>query len=97
MIEHNECYFLHLIRYYCQISKSNYDYRRDNGASNNELQLFVTEKTQYLKEQFESVGIYYEGNFERLVKEGFNAFKIEQLLPSESFSSFNLEDTEEKE
>ena len=98
MIEHNECYFLHLIRYYCQISKSNYDYRRDNGASNNELQLFVTEKAQYLKEQFESVGIYYEGNFERLVKEGFNAFKIERLLPSESFLSFNLgDDKEEKE
>lgn len=94
MIEQSDYYFLHLIRFLCSYFKNGYDYSIDNNkfSTEEDRQAFIDNAINELKTQFEDVGIFYEGDFEKLVTKGFAAFDINKLKPVEGASYFDRDD-----
>ncbi len=97
MIKNNENYFLHLIKFLCNYFKNGYDYYIDKHLLSDAkgIQEYIEEAKNNLKQQFEEVGIFYDGSYESLVQSGFFAFDISKLRPIEAKNIYNCQQTDE--
>ena len=77
MLEHNPCYYIHVIKYICDIQRM--FYRKKMFTSVLYEDEYIAQADEQIKEQFKNLGIDYQGDFDMLVMKGSQGFDLSKL------------------
>ena len=92
MLERNPYYYIHLIRYLCEIEKMMF--RKKNFANATESEDYATKIGGKLEEHFKELGFDYQGDFKELITNGVRGFDLSKLNYKELDDNYDELDEE---
>ena len=95
MLEHNPCYYIHLIKYLCDIQRM--FYRKQIFLSVFEDEEYIETMSKSLRDNFERLGIDYQGDFGKLITKGSKGFDLNLLREIPQVQEDETLDDDEKE